>query len=102
MNKQHWALFVVIVALASIVIWELNKPNTVDVTAADPDIPFDASDSIILTPNNASGPAYLTYNTPWAFLPPVQNFLPQTTSGQVGEVAGQGPNPFTGECGCNG
>lgn len=102
MNKQHWAFFVVVVALSALVVWELNKPNTTDVATVDTPAPLDAGDSIILTPDNASGPAYLTYNTPWAFSPPVQNFLPKTTAGQIGEVAGQGPDPFSGGCGCMG
>lgn len=101
MNKQHWAFFIVVVALASLVVWELNKPNTTDITEPDTPAPRDAGDSLVLTPGNSSGPAYLTYNTTWAFSPPVQNFLPKTTAGQIGEVTGQGPDPFSG-CGCTG
>ena len=38
------------------------------------------------SPRGQNGPAYLTYNTPWAFAPPVANFMPTMTSGQVGQT----------------
>jgi hypothetical protein len=44
--------------------------------------------------NMTRGPAYLMYNQPWAFAPPVGNVLPTITIGQQGQTV-QAPASFT-------
>lgn len=100
-EKFHFLLWFAVAALAVIVLWEIQRPVAASITAPTVD-PASPTDSIILTPENSSGTDYLTYNTPWAFAPPVQNVLPTTTIGQVGQVAGQGPSPESSCFTCGG
>lgn len=83
---------IALLGLAALVIYDVRTKNAV----ATPDAPT-------LDPLQAmqsTGPAYLIYNQPWAFSPPVGNVLPAVTSGQAGQVAGQGPTP-TSPATCN-
>lgn len=64
-------------------IYMSNTPQTADMTA---------------------GPAYLMYNQPWAFAPPVANILPTRSMGQIGQTTqpdstSYDANTFTDVCG---
>jgi hypothetical protein len=51
------------------------------------------------TQYNASvtrGPEYMMYNAPYAFAPPLGNFLPSITAGQVGQTVNK-PTNFESE-----
>ncbi len=41
-------------------------------------------------PASQAGPAFLTYNLPWANNPPVGNVLPSRSMGQAGQVGQRG------------
>ncbi len=59
---------------------------------------------VSLTPQNANlakGPSYLMYNSPWAYAPPVGNFLPSISAGQIGQTENV-PTNFEKDCGCYG
>jgi hypothetical protein len=47
-----------------------------------------------------SGPAYLLYNAPYAFAPPVNNFLPAVTSGMTATPAASSINATSPACAC--
>lgn len=84
MKKEYHLLWIVMAVIAVFIIWEVAKPGSEEVTTAIADDPMLSN---VQTPGNATnGPAYLLFNSPYAFSPPVQNFLPRTSSGQVGQV----------------
>lgn len=80
--------FIGLVALALIgaIAWRylLGAP-TADITVAASD---DMVSNIPSPRDMASGPAYLVYNQPWFFAPPVYNMLPSVTAGQIGHQVG--------------
>jgi len=86
------ALIVVVV-----IIW--RKPIVAVVTGDYTEVNPADSIGVSQTTQNSSltrGPAYLMYNQPYAFSPPVGNFLPSITAGQVGQTVNS-PTNFAGE-----
>lgn len=74
------------VALAAVIIWRSKPDNT--------PVPTDsvAQTGMSLTPDTANmteGPAYLMSNRPYAFLPPINMYLPTVTAGQGNQTVVQ-------------
>lgn len=101
-NEEKIILGVAAVALAAVVIYQ--RP-----LVAAPIIEHDpVADNVSLTPYNDSvtkGPSYMAYNSPFAFAPPISNFLPSITAGQAGQTINTptdfaGFSPYVGSCGC--
>lgn len=107
-REEKILLGLAIVALAAIVIFQ-RSPRAIDpggggeAASADPVIVVGDS----FTPANSSvtkGPAYLMYNAPFMFAPPISNFLPSITAGQGSQTVNQ-PTDFVDletaqTCGC--
>lgn len=85
MNRDEKVIMVLVaVALAAVIIWR-GKPDN-----AMPDAV--AETGLSLTPETAdmtSGPSYLQSNRAYAFLPPVNMFLPTVTAGQGNQTVTQ-------------
>ena len=107
MDKQEKNLLgLAIAALAAVVIFQ-RRPAVAEVSPPQADtVPvIQVGDSF--TPANSSmvkGPAYLTYNAPFMFAPPISNFLPSITAGQGSQTVNQ-PTDFVDletaqTCGC--
>ena len=95
MSKDEKIIIAVAVLLITVVIiW--RKPIIAAVTGdtSDEVTPYDSVGvSQILTPESASrGLSYLSYNQPWAFAPPVGNFLPSITAGQGNQTVNKPTN----------
>jgi len=95
-RKDMILLGLVAAALAAVVIYQ-KPPAYQPGTEPGTPLPTDTI-GMSLTPNNASvvsGPAYMTYNAPWFFSPPVGNFLPSITAGQGNQTVNM-PTNFAG------
>lgn len=109
-REEKILLGLAIAALAAIVIFQRGSMSRDpggggEPVAADTSPVIQVGDSF--TPANSSmtkGPAYLTYNAPFMFAPPISNFLPSITAGQGSQTVNQ-PTDFVdletaATCGC--
>jgi len=101
MQLEKVLLLLAFAALAAIVLFR-NKPQIADVFVEEEPSAMESGDGVLTPANTALGPDYLMYNQPWAFTAPVMNFLPATTTGQIGQVV-KNPSAMQVEaCGCEG
>jgi hypothetical protein len=78
-------IFLTLAALGvvAVVIFELRQPAPVAMPPTDPN----GNGLVSNTPKTSdltTGPGYLIYNQPYAFSPPVANFIPENTMGENG------------------
>lgn len=96
MSKDEKIILVVTALLIMVVIiW--RKPIVAAIVGET--IPAADMVGVSQTPENTSlvkGPSYLMYNQPWAFAPPVGNFLPSITAGQGNQTVNL-PTNFAGD-----
>lgn len=89
MDNEKRFLFLAFVVLAGVLFWDY-RTRSEPVAQSDASVPQGAQDvGVSNTLDNSSmvsGPSYMTYNQPWAFSPPIANFLPASTVGQEGQV----------------
>lgn len=91
-NEEKILLALCAVALVALVIWRNPKVVTGETIATiSGDIPDEAS-----TEAAPGGPAYLTYNQPYIWGPPVNNFLPAINATNNGGTIVNSLN----DCGC--
>lgn len=89
-------IVIVILTLALVVAVVLRLKPQSPATASNAGNPVDVSTTAQNT-DPAQGPAYLVYNQPpWAFAPPVANFLPPAVApgGQPVQVSGSNSNCY--------
>jgi hypothetical protein len=77
-----------IVALVALVIFDIRAKNAALATSNKTQ-PVNNT----LADATVQGPAYLLYNQPWMFSPPVGNIMPSVTAGQAGQMITQSPAP---------
>lgn len=96
MSKDEKIILVITALLImAVIIW--RKP-IVEAIVGETIPPVDLV-GLSQTPNNSTltkGPSYLMYNQPWAFAPPVGNFLPSITAGQGNQTVNM-PTNFVGD-----
>jgi len=78
---------VAFVALVALVILDLRSKAAITPTEAT------QPTNNPLAMATQEGPAYLLYNQPWMFSPPVGNIMPSVTVGQAGQIVNQSPAP---------
>lgn len=97
MTKDEKIILVVVALLImAVIIW--RKPIVAAITGDDEPMPQVDEIGVSQTPNKRDMKnvrAYLSYNLPYAFSPPVGNFLPSQTAGQVGQTVNK-PTNFDG------
>lgn len=106
-KEEKIILGLALVALVGIVVFQYPKTETIVAAVEMPRDPLGTVGESLTPTNTGVGktPAYLGYNLPWAFSPPVSNVLPSQTVGQVGQVtnaAGNFADPYAPSCNCEG
>lgn len=91
MKWEHTAIIILSLGVVAVILFRVNAPNTAPASVANPGGSVDTSNTPDNTPA-AQGREYLLYNQgPWAFAPPVMNFLPSFVApgGTAVNVAGR-------------
>lgn len=95
-KDEKITLAVVGLLIMAVIIW--RKPIVAVITGEDEPEPQVDEIGVSQTPDKRdmrNVRAYLSYNLPYAFAPPVGNFLPSITAGQVGQTVNK-PTNFDG------
>lgn len=99
MERKDFVLMgLAFVALTAVVVY--RRPLSEAIAPSSP-----VADGESLTPENTSmakGPVFLQYNSPWAFAPPVGNFLPNLTVGMGAQTVQLQQQTSYSTCGCDG
>lgn len=92
MNKaERVFLWIIGVVLVALVIFKV-APRLREMSANTDAVTSNAGDASMTT-----GPEYLMYNAPYAFAPPVSNFMPNSVIGQIGQTI-KDPMAPCGDC----
>lgn len=97
MQRDAVVLGVIFAVLAAVLMLQLRGGAGVVIDQTD-DIPGDGEVAAQLpNPGQLAGPNYLTYNIPYFFAPPINNFLPRNVApGQGGGVVNVQPTYSSG------
>lgn len=90
-KDEKITLAVVGLLILAVLIW--RKPIVAAI--AESEIPVVDEIGVSMNRLNTSmtkGPDYLMYNMPYAFSPPIGNFLPSITAGQIGQTVNRPTN----------
>ena len=83
MSKDEKIILVITALLImAVIVWRKPIANVIMGEPMEPAIDLVGMSQTPSNSNLTKGPSYLMYNQPWAFSPPVNNFLPAIASGE--------------------